>query len=49
MLYILQWAAGLFNLSFTLSGFWQAFLGAVVVTIVSVLMTMVFKDELKKK
>jgi putative membrane protein len=49
MLYILQWAAGFFDLSFTLSSFWQAFLGAVVVTIVSVLMTMVFKDELKRK
>jgi putative membrane protein len=49
MLYILQWASGLFNLGFTLSSFWQAFLGAVVVTVVSVIMTMVFKDELKKK
>jgi putative membrane protein len=49
MLYILQWASGLFNLGFTLSSFWQAFLGAVVVTVVSVIMTKVFKDELKKK
>jgi putative membrane protein len=49
MLYILQWASGLFGLGFTLSGFWAAFLGAVVVTLVSVGLTMVFKDELKKK
>jgi len=49
MLYILQWASGLFDLGFTLSSFWQAFLGAVIVTVVSVIMTMVFKDELKKK
>ena len=49
MFYILQWASGLFGLGFTLSGFWAAFLGALVVTIVSVVMTMVFKDELKKK
>ena len=49
MLYILQWASGLFDLGFTLDSFWQAFLGALVVTIVSVVMTMAFKDELKKK
>jgi putative membrane protein len=49
MLYILEWASGLFGLGFTLSGFWQAFLGAVVVTLVSIGLTMVFKGELKKK
>ena len=49
MLYILQWVSGLFDLGFTLDSFWQAFLGALVVTAVSVLMTMAFKDELKKK
>ena len=49
MMYILRWAANLFDLGFDFTGFWAAFLGAVVVTIVSVVMTMVFKDELKKK
>ncbi len=49
MLYILQWAAGLAGIAFTLTGFWQAFLGALVVSGVSMLLTIVFKDELKKK
>jgi putative membrane protein len=49
MLYLLQWAAGLFSIGFTLAGFWQAFLGALVVSIVSVFLTMLFKDEVKGK
>jgi putative membrane protein len=46
MLYILQWAAGFFDLSFILTGFWQAFLGALVVSIVSVVLTMLLRDEM---
>lgn len=49
MLYILQWAAGLFDIGFILTGFWPAFLGALVVSIVSVVLTLAFKDELKGK
>ena len=49
MLYILEWAAGLFGIGFTLAGFWPAFLGALVVTVVSVVLTMVFKDEARKR
>ncbi|HUF37375.1 MAG TPA: phage holin family protein [Anaerolineales bacterium] len=49
MMYLLEWASDLFDLGFDLAGFWPAFLGAIVVTLVSVAMTMVFKDELKKK
>jgi putative membrane protein len=47
MLYILQWAAGLFEISFVLTDFWQAFLGALVVSIVSVILTMVLRDEIR--
>lgn len=45
MLYILEWAAGLFNIGFTLDDFWAAFLGALVVSVVSLVLTMVFKDD----
>jgi putative membrane protein len=49
MLYLTEWVAGLVNIGFTLDGFWQAFLGALVISIVSVILTLVFKDELDDK
>ena len=36
-----------FGINITIAGFWPAFLGGLVVTIVSVLMTLILKDELK--
>jgi len=48
----LFWLAGIvgtnFHVGFTVDGFWPALLGGLVVTVVSVLLTMVFKDERKK-
>jgi putative membrane protein len=45
----LFWLAGIigtnFHVGFTVEGFWPAFLGGLVVTVVSVLLTMIFKDE----
>jgi len=49
MLYILEWIAGFFNIGFTLAGFWPAFLGALVVSAVSIFLSLVLRDELKKK
>jgi len=47
------WLAGIvgtnFHIGFTVDGFWSAFLGGLVVTVVSVILTAVFKDEMKKK
>jgi putative membrane protein len=49
----LFWLSGIigtnFHVGFTVDGFWPAFLGGLVVTVVSVLLTMVFKDERRKK
>jgi putative membrane protein len=49
----LFWLAGIvgtnFHIGFTVDGFWPAFLGGLVVTVVSVVLTTVFKDEKKKK
>jgi putative membrane protein len=48
----LFWLAGVvgtnFGVGFTVAGFWPAFLGGLVVSIVSVVLTMIFKDDKKK-
>jgi putative membrane protein len=48
----LFWLAGIvgtnFHVGFTVDGFWPAFLGGLVVTVVSVVLTMIFKDDKKK-
>ena len=45
----LFWLTGLigsrFDIGFTVDGFWPAFLGALVVTLVSVVLTMLIRDE----
>lgn len=38
-----------FGISFTIDGFWAAFFGGLVVTVVSVIMSLILKDELKKR
>jgi putative membrane protein len=38
-----------FGIGFTIDGFWPAFLGGLVVTIVSVILSLILKDELKGK
>ena len=38
-----------FNLNLTIQGFWPAFLGGLVVTVVSVVMSLILKDERKKR
>jgi putative membrane protein len=49
MLYLTAWVAGLFNIGFTLSGFWPAFLGALVISLVSVVLSLVIKDGGKRR
>jgi len=49
MLYLLEWFAGLVGIGFTISGFWPAFMGALIISVVSVLVTMVIKDDKRKK
>jgi putative membrane protein len=38
-----------FGIGFTIEGFWPAFLGGLVVTVVSVIMSLILKDEFKRK
>ena len=48
MLYLTEWIAGFFNIGFTLAGFWPAFLGALVISVVSVVLSLVIKDGKKR-
>jgi len=38
-----------FQVGFTVEGFWPAFLGALIVSVVSIVLSLVFKEELKKR
>ncbi len=50
---LLFWLTGqigqFFGIMLTIDGFWPAFLGGLVVSIVSVVLTLILKDELKGK
>ena len=49
----LFWLTGVigatFHIGFLVDGFWPAFLGGLIVSVVSMVLTMVLKDEMKKK
>ena len=49
----LFWLTGqigqMFSLGLTVNGFWPAFLGGLIVSVVSVVLSLIFKDELKGK
>jgi putative membrane protein len=49
----LFWLAGVvgtnFGVGFTVEGFWPAFLGGLIVSVVSVVLTMIFKDDTHRK
>jgi putative membrane protein len=47
MFYLAGYIGTAFGVGFTVSGFWAAFLGSIVLSIVSIALTMVFRDELK--
>ena len=49
MFYLTGWLGQQFDVGFTVDGFIAALLGALVVSIVSVLLEVVFKDELKDR
>lgn len=48
---LLFWLAGWigvqFGVGFTVDGFWSAFLGALIVSVVSLVLTMLLRDEMK--
>jgi putative membrane protein len=45
LFYLLAWIAGLFGIGFTIQTFLGAFLGSLIVSVVSFVLTRVFKDK----
>jgi putative membrane protein len=49
----LFWLTGVvgttFHVGFSVDGFWPAFLGGLIVSVVSIVLTMVFKEETRRK
>ena len=49
MFYLTRWVGEFFDIGLQIDNFWAAFWGAVIVSLVSVLLTFILRDELKKK
>lgn len=49
MFYLTGWIGQQFSVGFTVAGFWAALLGALVVSVVSMVLEVIFKDELKDR
>ncbi len=47
MFYLTGWIGSKFGVGFTIEGFWSAFLGAIIVSVISVFFNIVLRDELK--
>lgn len=47
MFYLTSWIGEFFGLQLQINGFWAAFFGALIVSIVSVVLTFVLRDELR--
>ena len=48
LFYLTGWLGSQFGWGFIIEGFWSAFLGALVVSVVSIFFNMIFREELKK-
>jgi len=49
LFYLAGLAGTYFGVGFTVDGFWAAFFGALVTSLVSVVLSLILKDELKRK
>lgn len=49
LLALTAWISGLLDLGFSIDGFWAAFLGALVISIVSAILSMFVADDDKRK
>jgi putative membrane protein len=48
LFYIVGWIGSFFNVGFTVGSFWSALLAAVVVSVVSIALNLILKDELRR-
>ena len=49
MFYATSWVGAQFNFGLYIDGFWSAFLGALVISVVSMIFEVIFRDELKDR
>lgn len=49
MLMLTSWIGQSFNLGLSVDGFWSALLGSIVISLVSVVLSLILRDELKGK
>lgn len=49
LFWLTGWLGSFFEIGFTVDGFWPAFLGGLVVGVVSTFLTLVLRDEVKRK
>ena len=47
MLKVTEWVGNAFGLGLTIAGWWPLFLGSLVISIVSIMLSLIFKDELR--
>jgi putative membrane protein len=47
MLKVTEWVGNAFGLGLTIAGWWPLFLGSLVISIVSIVLSLIFKDELR--
>lgn len=49
LFYLSGWIGSQFGIGFTVSGFWPAFLGALIVSLVSLILSTLLRGELRKR
>ncbi|MBW8010344.1 MAG: phage holin family protein [Chloroflexi bacterium] len=49
MFYITRWVGSFFGMDLHIENFWAAFLGAIIVSIISLVLSMIFRNELKAR
>jgi putative membrane protein len=49
LLKVTEWIGNAFGLALTINGWWPLFLGSLVISIVSIVLSMILKDELRGK
>ncbi len=49
MFYITRWVGSFFDMNLHIENFWAAFLGALIVSVISLVLSMIFRDELKDR
>jgi len=49
LFYLTGWIGNQFGWGFTVEGFWSAFLGALVVSVVSIALNLILKDEMRPR